>query len=90
MSGNYERNSHKMRCSACSSTSRSPDISSARRTASEGVDRAARIDALPAHDPAPGTLRMGTDVFHALKKVLVKRKMSTGVGDEGLGRAGAT
>jgi enolase len=28
-------------------------------------------------------LRMGTDVFHALKKVLVKRKMSTGVGDEG-------
>jgi enolase len=33
---------------------------------------------------------MGTDVFHALKKVLVKRKMSTGVGDEGLGRAGAT
>jgi enolase len=35
-------------------------------------------------------LRMGTDVFHALKKVLVRRKMSTGVGDEGLGRAGAT
>ena len=28
-------------------------------------------------------LRMGTEVFHALKKVLVKRKMSTGVGDEG-------
>src|SRR5207249_1833317 len=28
-------------------------------------------------------LRMGAEVFHALKKVLVKRKHSTGVGDEG-------
>jgi enolase len=28
-------------------------------------------------------LRIGTDVFHALKKVLVKRKLATGVGDEG-------
>ena len=28
-------------------------------------------------------LRMGTEVFHALKKVLVKQKLSTGVGDEG-------
>ena len=28
-------------------------------------------------------LRMGTQVFHALKQVLVKRKLSTGVGDEG-------
>jgi enolase len=28
-------------------------------------------------------LRMGTQVFHQLKKVLVSRKMSTGVGDEG-------
>ncbi len=28
-------------------------------------------------------LRMGTQVFHALKKVLVSRKLSTGVGDEG-------
>jgi enolase len=28
-------------------------------------------------------LRMGAEVFHSLKKVLVKRKMSTGVGDEG-------
>ena len=28
-------------------------------------------------------LRMGTEVFHALKKVLVQRKLSTGVGDEG-------
>ncbi len=28
-------------------------------------------------------LRMGTEVFHALKKVLVRRKLSTGVGDEG-------
>jgi enolase len=26
---------------------------------------------------------MGTEVFHALKKVLVKRKLATGVGDEG-------
>ncbi len=28
-------------------------------------------------------LQMGAEVFHALKKVLVKRKLSTGVGDEG-------
>jgi enolase len=28
-------------------------------------------------------LRMGTEVFHALKKVLQKRGLSTGVGDEG-------
>jgi enolase len=28
-------------------------------------------------------LRMGTEVFHALKKVLVNRGLSTGVGDEG-------
>ncbi len=28
-------------------------------------------------------LRMGTQVFHSLKKVLVARKLSTGVGDEG-------
>ncbi len=28
-------------------------------------------------------LRMGAEVFHTLKKVLVKRKMATGVGDEG-------
>ncbi len=28
-------------------------------------------------------LRMGTEVFHSLKKVLVRRKLSTGVGDEG-------
>jgi len=28
-------------------------------------------------------LRMGAEVFHALKKVLVKRQLSTGVGDEG-------
>jgi enolase len=28
-------------------------------------------------------IRMGAEVFHALKKVLVKRKLSTGVGDEG-------
>ncbi|MDQ4079230.1 MAG: phosphopyruvate hydratase, partial [Gemmatimonadota bacterium] len=28
-------------------------------------------------------LRMGAEVFHSLKKVLVKRKFATGVGDEG-------
>jgi enolase len=28
-------------------------------------------------------LRMGTEVFHALKQVLVARKLATGVGDEG-------
>ena len=28
-------------------------------------------------------LRMGTEVFHSLKKVLVSRKLATGVGDEG-------
>ncbi|HEX5580734.1 MAG TPA: phosphopyruvate hydratase [Gemmatimonadaceae bacterium] len=28
-------------------------------------------------------LRMGTEVFHSLKKVLVGRKLATGVGDEG-------
>jgi enolase len=28
-------------------------------------------------------VRMGAEVFHSLKKVLVKRKLSTGVGDEG-------
>ena len=28
-------------------------------------------------------LRLGAEVFHSLKKVLVKRKLSTGVGDEG-------
>ena len=34
-------------------------------------------------DTFADALRMGTEVFHALKKVLVKRKLSTGVGDEG-------
>src|SRR6185295_2512807 len=29
------------------------------------------------------SLRIGTEVFHSLKKVLVKRKLATGVGDEG-------
>ena len=28
-------------------------------------------------------LRMGAEVFHSLKKVLVRRKLATGVGDEG-------
>jgi enolase len=37
------------------------------------------VGALTFHD----ALRMGTEVFHALKKVLVKRKLATGVGDEG-------
>jgi enolase len=35
-----------------------------------------------AEDFAEG-LRMGTEVFHALKQVLVARKLATGVGDEG-------
>ena len=34
-------------------------------------------------DSFANAVRMGAEVFHALKKVLVKRKMSTGVGDEG-------
>ena len=34
-------------------------------------------------DTFSDALRMGAEVFHSLKKVLVKRKLSTGVGDEG-------
>ncbi len=34
-------------------------------------------------DTFSDAVRMGAEVFHALKKVLVKRKLSTGVGDEG-------
>jgi enolase len=34
-------------------------------------------------DTFSDALRMGTEVFHSLKKVLVRRKLSTGVGDEG-------
>jgi enolase len=34
-------------------------------------------------DTFADALRMGAEVFHALKKVLVKKKLSTGVGDEG-------
>ena len=34
-------------------------------------------------DSFSDALRMGTEVFHSLKKVLVKRKLATGVGDEG-------
>ncbi|MEW5918239.1 MAG: phosphopyruvate hydratase [Gemmatimonadota bacterium] len=34
-------------------------------------------------DTFPEALRMGAEVFHALKKVLVKRGLATGVGDEG-------
>jgi enolase len=34
-------------------------------------------------DTFPDALRMGAEVFHALKKVLVKRGLATGVGDEG-------
>jgi enolase len=34
-------------------------------------------------DTFADAVRMGAEVFHSLKKVLVKRKLSTGVGDEG-------
>ena len=34
-------------------------------------------------DTFSDSLRMGAEVFHSLKKVLVKRKLATGVGDEG-------
>src|SRR5512134_3980437 len=34
-------------------------------------------------DEFPEALRMGTEVFHALKKVLSSRKLTTTVGDEG-------
>jgi enolase len=34
-------------------------------------------------DTFSDAIRMGAEVFHALKKVLVRRKLSTGVGDEG-------
>jgi enolase len=34
-------------------------------------------------DTFADALRMGAEVFHALKKVLTKRKLGTGVGDEG-------
>jgi enolase len=34
-------------------------------------------------DTFPDGLRMGVEVFHALKKVLAKRNLSTAVGDEG-------
>jgi enolase 1/2/3 len=34
-------------------------------------------------DTFSDAVRMGAEVFHALKKVLVRRKLSTGVGDEG-------
>jgi enolase len=34
-------------------------------------------------DTFSDALRMGAEVFHALKKVLAKRKLGTGVGDEG-------
>ncbi|MEO7084627.1 MAG: phosphopyruvate hydratase [Gemmatimonadaceae bacterium] len=34
-------------------------------------------------DTFSDALRMGAEVFHSLKKVLVKRKLATGVGDEG-------
>lgn len=37
------------------------------------------VGALTFHD----ALRTGAEIFHALKKVLVKRKLATGVGDEG-------
>jgi enolase len=34
-------------------------------------------------DTFSDAVRMGAEVFHSLKKVLVKRKLATGVGDEG-------
>ncbi len=34
-------------------------------------------------DNFPDGLRMGVEIFHALKKVLTKKKLSTAVGDEG-------
>src|ERR671914_1935691 len=34
-------------------------------------------------DTFADALRMGAEVFHSLKKVLVRRKLATGVGDEG-------
>ncbi len=34
-------------------------------------------------DDFTDALRMGAEVFHALKKVLISRKLATGVGDEG-------
>ena len=34
-------------------------------------------------DTFSDAVRMGAEVFHALKKVLVRRKLATGVGDEG-------
>jgi len=34
-------------------------------------------------DTFADAVRMGAEVFHSLKKVLVKRKLATGVGDEG-------
>jgi enolase len=37
------------------------------------------VGALTFHD----ALRTGAEIFHSLKKVLVKRKLATGVGDEG-------
>jgi len=37
------------------------------------------VGALTFHD----ALRTGAEIFHALKKVLMKRKLATGVGDEG-------
>src|SRR3954466_4954798 len=34
-------------------------------------------------DTFSDALRMGAEIFHSLKKVLMKRKLATGVGDEG-------
>ena len=38
---------------------------------------------IPQRDAIHGRVRVGSEVFHALKSVLNERKLSTGVGDEG-------
>ena len=38
---------------------------------------------IPQRDTIKERIRVGSEVFHSLKKVLIDRKLSTGVGDEG-------
>lgn len=38
---------------------------------------------IPQRDSVHERIRVGSEVFHALKKVLIENKLSTGVGDEG-------
>src|SRR2546428_488860 len=49
-------------------------------TAARACCKAARTSSRKTHQRA---LRTGVEVFHALKKVFGKRKLSTSVGDEG-------